>query len=226
MIKLGGIARSSGVTRSDGDATKRQFIEAALQTLAKEGYSGSTARRIAEEGGFNAPLIFYHFGGVDSLLLASLGVASERRLQRYRTAVGDEVDPAQLIETITQLWAEDARSSEIAAISELIATPGFSASRRAEISELLSPWFTFAEEVIGRVITGTVVATVISPSDAAFAAVALLMGMEKLDGLDPDGRRAAGLFEAARVAAPLMTGFLRPATVARTRPRVHRVEVE
>ena len=76
-----------GRTSSDDGAglngTKLQIVEAALETLKARGFAGASARVIAREGGFNQALIFYHFGSVQSLLLAALDLISERRMIEY-----------------------------------------------------------------------------------------------------------------------------------------------
>jgi AcrR family transcriptional regulator len=226
MIKLIAKARPSGKTRADGDVTKQRMIEAALQTLRDEGYSGATARRIAARGEFNAPLIFYHFGGVEPLLLAALAVASERRLQRYRDALDKAENLGQLVEVLAGLWKGDGESAEIAAIQELVAAPEFATTRAAEIAELLDPWFAYAEGVTERLISGTPVAAIIGPREAAFAVVALLMGLEKLGRLDPGGARTMALFDAARGAAPLLGHFLGSPTPRSRHSQMQRIELD
>lgn len=201
------------------------MVRAALRTLQQEGYSGATARRIANRGEFNAPLIFYHFGSVEALLLEALAVASERRLQRYRAALADTTEVVELVEVLAKLWTEDADSAEIGAIQELVAAPEFASTRAAEISELLGPWFDYAEQIIGDLIGGSPIAAVIAPRDAAFAAVALLMGLEKLSRLDPDRSRSMALFDAARRAAPLLGLLPGSAPAASSQPRVQHIEV-
>ena len=55
-----------------GERTRQQIVEAALQTLRERGFHGATSMGIAEVGGFNPALIFYHLGSVHDLLLAAL----------------------------------------------------------------------------------------------------------------------------------------------------------
>src|SRR5437899_12035847 len=59
-------------------------MDAALETLRDEGFAGSTARAIAQRGGFNQALIFYHFGSVSSLLLEAFRRSSVSQVSKYR----------------------------------------------------------------------------------------------------------------------------------------------
>src|SRR5919202_3636656 len=72
-------------TRSE--KTRQAMVEAAIETLRAEGFAGTTTRAIAQRGGFNQALVFYHYGGVNELLLAALDRSSAERLARYRAAV-------------------------------------------------------------------------------------------------------------------------------------------
>lgn len=164
-------------------------------------------------------------GCVEALLLEALAVASKRRLQRYHDALADTTQVVEFVDVLAKLWTEDADSAEIGAIQELVAAPEFATTRSAEIAELLGPWFDYAEQIIARLISGTPIAAVIAPRDAAFAAVALLMGLEKLGRLDPDRSRSMALFDAARRAAPLLGLLPGSAPAAGSPPRVQHIEV-
>src|SRR5215211_9491670 len=92
--------------RPTGAATKLQILEATLETLKNEGFTGATSRAIARTGGFNQALIFYHFGSLDGLLLAALDQTSEERLRRYRAAVEEAETAEDLAEVAASIYAE------------------------------------------------------------------------------------------------------------------------
>src|ERR1700729_2861676 len=88
--------RTSGV---EGSAdTRRALIDAALETLQVDGFSGASARALAGRAGCNQGLVFYHFGSVVNLLLAALDAVSADRLQHYSAAVERGTSPTQLID--------------------------------------------------------------------------------------------------------------------------------
>src|ERR687884_1544363 len=97
------------MARAGGD-TRRQILEAALATLKTEGFAGATSRAIARAGGFNQALIFYHFGSLDSLLLAALDATSAERMERYRAAIDDAETVDELLGVAARVHAEDRKT--------------------------------------------------------------------------------------------------------------------
>ena len=75
--------------RGKADATRVRVVEAAIETLKREGYAGTSARAVARTGGFAQGVVFYHFGGMTELLLAALEETSRVRLASYESAVAD-----------------------------------------------------------------------------------------------------------------------------------------
>src|ERR1700728_2153681 len=94
-----GVPSSAAAQGSDrSSATRRQLVDAAIETLKADGYVGASARAIAQRAGLNQGLIFYHFGSVANLLLAALDSVSEERLERYEADVSDVTSAIQLVE--------------------------------------------------------------------------------------------------------------------------------
>src|ERR1700684_4222437 len=87
--------------------TKLQIAEAALETLKAKGFAGASARVIAQAGGFNQALIFYHFGSVRNALLAALDLISERRLADYGPAFEEARTPSELARLARAIYDED-----------------------------------------------------------------------------------------------------------------------
>lgn len=218
--------RAGAAGRRAGEATRRRIVEAALETLRSEGYAGTTARAIAARGAFNPALIFYHFGGVDELLLAALDASSEERLAHWREAL-DGVDSATaLIETMRRLYDEDRHAPHVTVVQELINTSAFSDKLGPELMRRMQPWLEFAHEVIARVVGDSPLRRAVDTRDLAFALIALYLGSEQVARLQGDASRIDSLFAAARRAAPMLDDMLgRPSPRKRT-PRTRRVPIE
>src|SRR5919199_1699686 len=107
----------------DPERTRAEMVEAALATLKAEGFAGTTARAIATRGGFNQALIFYHFGGVDGLLLAALDASAEERLYR-----------------------EDVEGGHVTVIAELIAASLAHPALGPQLVDRMRPWLAFTQE--------------------------------------------------------------------------------
>src|SRR4051794_35552634 len=104
----------------DPSATRARLVEAALQSLQEEGFAGTTARSIAARAGANQALVFYHFGGVDGLLLAALDASAAERLGRYRAALASAPTTHEKIDAARRLYREDVDGGHVTVIAELL----------------------------------------------------------------------------------------------------------
>jgi AcrR family transcriptional regulator len=200
------VARSPRRGRRGGQDTRQRIVDAALETLKQEGFTGASARVIADCGGFNQALIFYHFGTVNQLLLAVLDETSKRRLAAYQTAVEQVTTLPELLQTATRLYREDLAAGHITVLNELIGASLAYPELRPEIAARVQPWVRFAEDVIVRALADGPLAELIRSGDAAFATVSLYLGMQMLTHLNGDTAAAESLFVTGeRVAALLAT---------------------
>lgn len=187
-------------------STKQRIVEAAFQTLKEEGFAGTSARAIARRGGFNQALIFYHFGTLNDLVLATLDKTSAERMSRYRDSIGRAVTVDDKILTATRLYREDLESGHITVISELIAGSLARPDLGPEVVARMQPWIEFAEGVITEVLAGSPFEGTVNPRTLAFAVVALYLGVDLLSHLDNDNSRAESLFQMAGT----IGGYLEP----------------
>lgn len=130
--------------------TRERIIDATLDSLARNGYAGTTARVIATLASVPVGLIFYHFATLDSLLLAVLDHTSAARLPRWEEALGVVRDPTDLMHIMGELYAEDMASGHALAVRELVSNGGLSTRLGAEIAARMEPWFALAEDVAAR----------------------------------------------------------------------------
>jgi AcrR family transcriptional regulator len=193
--------------RGAGD-TKSRIVEAAIETLKKDGFAGASARTIADRGGFNQALIFYHFGTVNGLLLAALDRTSEERMQAYREAIEEATTLAELAAVAGRVFGEDLRSGHVKVMAELIAGTSAHPELGPEISRRVEPWIELTREVWERVSRGSGLEQVLPPEDVAFAVVSLFLGIELMTHLDGDTTRAERLFAVTQGLATILEGLL------------------
>ncbi len=195
------------VVREDDDlrsSTKDRIIEAAFATLKEEGFAGTSARAIARRGGFNQALIFYHFGTLNDLLLATLDKTSAERMSRYRDSMGEALSVDEKIQTATRLYREDLGSGHITVISEMVAGSLSRPDLGPEVVARMEPWIAFTEGVIGDLLAGSIFESAVNPRTLAFAVVALYLGVDLLSHLDHDNSRAEALFQMAGAMGPFL----------------------
>lgn len=192
-----------------GEATKARIVDAALETLKRAGFAGTSARSIAATGGFNQALIFYHFGSLHGLLLAALKDSSERRLAAYSAAIADCDGLEDLARVARETYREDLESGHVSVVSEMIAGSLTHPELRSPIAELMEPWLDFAEGVVNRYLGDSPFGQLLPARAAAHAIVAFYLGLEQMSHLNGETNEAEPLFEAgaqlAKLLAPMFT---------------------
>jgi AcrR family transcriptional regulator len=197
-----------GTARSEG--TRALLVGAAIDTLKDVGFSGASARAIAERAGANQALIFYHFGSVANLLVAALDSVSNTRLERYETAVAETVSPTELIDAATAIFERDLDAGYITVLVELIAGASSTPGLGTEIGDRIKPWREFTQAAIERSFGDTPLAAALPSEDVAYAVVALYLGLEMLSNLDGDRGQALRLFSHAKQLAVLIGALSSP----------------
>ncbi|MGH2689386.1 MAG: TetR/AcrR family transcriptional regulator [Actinomycetota bacterium] len=191
-----------------GGPTKERILEAALETVKREGFAGASARAVARTGGFNQALIYYYYGSLNELLLATLEETSQRRLASYRARMSDIRSLEDLARVGGELYAEDLQEGHIAVLTELLTAALPNPDMGPRIVAAMQPWVELAEDAIGRVIRGTVAEGMLPARTLAHGLVAFYVGIEMLYHLDRDESRAEELFRVftnlAAVAGPLL----------------------
>jgi AcrR family transcriptional regulator len=189
--------RSTGAVsapRSDERSTRERIIDAAITTLREEGFAATSARSIARHGDFNQALIFYHFGGVLDVLITALERMSADRLAEYRAVIADVPDLRTALAVARDQYQTDMTRGHITVLAELVAGASSVPDLGPEMVRCMEPWVAFAEESIRRFLGGTPLEALIPAREAAHALLAIYLGMELLDHLDPQARTAGPLF--------------------------------
>jgi AcrR family transcriptional regulator len=185
-------------------ATKRQLVDAAVETLKIDGYAGASARTIAQRAGMNQGLIFYHFGSVANLLLAALDSVSAERLERYEAEVSGVTSLSGLVEVAEAIFRRDLDAGYITVLVEMIAGTSATPGLGPEVAARIQPWRSFARSAIEASLGASSLSSVLPAGEIAHAVVALYLGLEMLSHLEGDSEPALALFARARQIAPLL----------------------
>ena len=186
-----------------GERTRERIVEAALETLRTRGFQAASSRTIAEIGGFNPALTFYHFGSVHDLLLAALEHASNERLERYAPAARAAGSSGELLALMQRIYAEDAESGFIRVASEMVAGAVAHPELGPRVADLMQPWIDLAEESFARTLEGTPFAGLADPQDLASAALMFYLGANLMTQLVPERANVERLLEVAERGAAL-----------------------
>jgi AcrR family transcriptional regulator len=190
--------------RPTGAATKLQILEATLETLKNEGFTGATSRAIARAGGFNQALIFYHFGTLDGLLLAALDQTSEERLERYRQAIADAETVDMLLAAVARLYAEDRERGHMTVVAQMVAGSAARPELKPALVERMEPWIALCEDAIGKGFGWLGLPELVPRRELAYAFVTFYLGVNLMTQLDEDRTRTDALFARLEAIAPLL----------------------
>lgn len=189
---------------ADPAETKQSLITAAFDTLLEDGFANTTARSIAARAACNQAAIYYHFGGIEPLLLESLKASNARRLERYKEALAERLELPALVAQLAELYEEDRTSGHLGVLTELAGGIAASPSLREGIDEATQPWLAFVEHQVSVAAEGVPFAAMMPAADIADLVFSLVIGVEirsKIDGRDD---RAERLFRLAGLGAALL----------------------
>ncbi len=184
--------------------TKLKIAEAALATLKKSGFAGTSAREIAGLGGFNQALIFYHFGSVQKALLAALDLVSARRMSAYRSAFDHARTIPELAHLARSIYDEDLENGYITVLGEMVAGGAANAELGGEVAARLQPWIDLVALKLRELLAGTPFESMLPADDVAFAIIALYLGVDMISHLQGEHARTESLLDLVERYAPLL----------------------
>ena len=194
--------------KSPAQSTRDQIARAALEALRTEGFAGATSRAIARIGGFNQALIFYHYGNLETLLLAALDLTGEERMARYTEALDGASTLEDLVRVARQIYREDSESGHVAVVSQMVAGSLARPELAKGVIERIEPWVAFCESAIRKVIAGSPLEGTVPTRELAYGVVSYYLGANLLTHLG-GGARTDALFERAEELAPALGAVLR-----------------
>jgi len=184
--------------------TRAALVEGAIDALREVGFSGASAREIADRAACNQALVFYHFGSVTDLLLAALDEVSAHRLAAYAQILDRCLSLTDIIDSAREIFSEDLDAGHVAVLVEMItgaqSTPGLG----EQVTARLAPWRDFAESAVRKAVRGSPFEHVLPARELGHAVMAGFLGLELLASLDGDRAAALALFDRARQIAALL----------------------
>jgi len=207
------VAKSGSLSQVARNSTQRSantrvaLIGAAVETLKENGFSGASARTIAERAGLNQGLVFYHFGTVANLLLAALDAVSDERMARFSAALENVSSPNELMSVAAQIFREDLDTGHVTVLVEMIAGANSTPGLGAAVATRIAPWFTFTKDAIGQTFGESPFASLLPADDVAYTVVALFLGLEMLSHLDGDRERALTIFGRVQQLVTMLGAF-------------------
>jgi hypothetical protein len=136
-------------------------------------------------------------------------------LTQYRAALEGVTDLGDAIRIAREQYTTDLREGHITVLVEMVAGASSVPQLGPEIVRCMEPWIEFSEASLQRFLEGTPLQPLIPVRAAAHALIAIYLGMELLDHLDPDAGNSQPLFLVAeqlvRAMHPVMGRRPKPA---------------
>lgn len=188
---------------ADPAETRLTLCGAAITSLLELGYSGTTARSIAARAECNQAAIYYHFGGIDELLIEALRLSSAERLERYTDALPEVSDLGELVTRLQALYEEDSKSGHLGLLTELIGGVTATPELQAGIQRATTPWLEFVEARVAEAAATVPFGALLPTDDLADLIFSLIVGVELRNKIDGSSDRSTRLFELAALAVRL-----------------------
>ena len=205
MAKAGRKPSSPRLSRADA---RQRVIRAAFETLRTEGFSNTSARAIAATGGFDQALVFYHFGSVNDLLLAALAESSATQLRDYEEALSGVTSLSAVFEVVTARFERDMASGHVRVLAELVAASAADRRLADAVGAMVEPWIELTKATVDRVLGKSMIASLVSSDQVAFAIVSFFLGAELLVNLAGDASMPQALLQSGSSMATLFGGLL------------------
>lgn len=177
-------------------STRDRIVDAAYETLAAEGVVNTSARSIAARGGFNQALIFYHFGSVDALLVEAARRGAARRVEAFRAGTEETASLTDLVGLATRLHDEDNQTDAVRVLVQMMAAAMSNPEMGSAVLDGFEGWIGFVEEAVASAVGGSPLEQLLPVRQVAYAISAMFLGIELIDGLDPERSESAETFAA------------------------------
>ncbi len=171
--------------------TRAKLLEAAARTVCEDGVAAASARTIAARAQVNQALVFYHFGTVSELLEAASRHRVEESVAYYRERFAAVGTLSELLAVGRDLHERERAVGNVALMAQLMSGAQHDPVLARAARYAMTAWTAEVEAVVTRVLTGSPLAEVTDLAGLARAITAGFIGLELLDGADPDAAASA-----------------------------------
>lgn len=171
--------------------TRADLLDAALRTIGERGFAGASARTIATEAGQNQALVFYHFGTVNDLIAAACRESTEQRVAVYRDRFDQATTFAELLAVGREVHVTEHAEGNVAVLAQLLAGARGNDVVGTAVADALGLWVVEVEKTLARVLADSPLLPLVDLGGLARSISAGFIGIELLDGVDPEGATRA-----------------------------------
>lgn len=198
---------SRGRRGADPTDTVERLVSAAFETVRHHGFRGATARNIATAAGCNQAAIYYHFGGIEPLLIAAIKASSDRRLDAYRIALNDVTEVSGILTALESLHQGDVETGHLDVLTELLGGITAEPTLGPGIRDATMPWLEFVGARVQAVTANLPMGALVPARDIADAVFSFVIGTRIQAKFDGDTTRFTKALNMARIATALLVSM-------------------
>lgn len=158
-------------------ATRDLILAAALRILARDGYSGLTARAIAAEAGTNVASLNYHFGSKRKFLPELYAALEREKYARQRAMYENRDTPLSTKwRQAIAYYRQDLADGYVRIVHEQYALGQTAPEIGAQVQEKMTAWQSLIEEAARRYLPA--LGVTVPPEIVASTVVSFWLGME------------------------------------------------
>ncbi len=179
------------------DGLRLRLIDAAVRVLAREGFTRTSARAVAEEAGTVNGSVFYHFGSMDGLFAATANALADRGIARLREGLGGANAHVEWRSRLGTVLRAEATSDDGHAVMELFVGARTSPALAAEVRAAIDRAVDYAASELDLVLGSSPITQLIPVSLIAELAAATILGIEifQQNGRDIDLEHVAAVLD-------------------------------
>jgi AcrR family transcriptional regulator len=194
-----------GRTKSPQDESETQqlLLQAALDVIAEKGIESATARGIADKAGVNQALVFYYFGSVTKLIIASVTDMSTKRYAVYEKELAGCSNMQELVEAFIRVFEEDRKNCSFLVLSQFVSGAQGNDEVAKEVEPIFTSWINLTKSSLQRVLGDVSLPQGVTLDDIALVLMSSLLGVQFLATIPEYEDRVTGLVEKGKNASAL-----------------------
>ncbi|MFN2495895.1 MAG: TetR/AcrR family transcriptional regulator [Pseudonocardiaceae bacterium] len=206
---------------ADESTTRQQLVDGAIETIRRQGITGTSARSIAHLAGVDEALILHHFGSLHELLAEAGRVTTQSWVAAFRDRFDGLTSLREFLVVGRQLWDEERARGNVVVLSQLLAGARGDPPLAAATGSALQSWVVEVERVIRRLLADSPLTDLVDPALAGRAVCASFVGLSLFGAVD-DVSSPFDILESLAAFAEDLKPFERRLLYARLRSHTNR----
>jgi AcrR family transcriptional regulator len=163
-----------------GEELRARLIDATVRVLARDGFAHTSGRAVATEAETVNGSIFYYFGSMDGLLVATARALGDRGIERIKDGLGGDQAHLEWPHRLSAVLRAEAEGDDGRAVMELLVGARTSPELAEEVRRTIDRAIDYNSTELSAVVGDSPIGQVAPVSLMAELAGATFLGLEVL----------------------------------------------